>query len=421
MSLERDLAQRFLYLEPQSPDRRQRLRPVVRISIIGIALGISLILLSFFITQGFKAEVRGKLDDFLGNVKISNPENTFNQYTLPLSAPQDLLDGIREEAQSVDPHSQVFTFIDQMGLIKGDSTFGGVIIRGLDSLYNQDFYKSYLTAGQPPLFSGETRNEIIVSQRLADRLDLKVGDDFRAYFNTDNRLKMRKFNLVGLFDTGFPEYDEVLAVADIRTIRSVNAWSDDAVGGIEIHSEKHSYTRPLFTQLYDYLAGRNAKNNERYTMFTSEELNPSIFGWLGLLDTNVLLILGLMTAVAGMTIITGIVVLILEKVSAIATLKALGYGNRRLRSIFRGMAYRILLRGMLWGNVIAIILGWIQYRFRPITLDPSQYYTAFVPVQIDLLTIVGVNIAVFLLVILLVLIPTTIVSHIRPAQALRFE
>lgn len=421
MSLEQDLAQRFLYTEDNHTRTRRRYRPVVRISIIGIALGIALVLLSFFITQGFKTEVRNKLDGFLGNVKISNPENTFNQYTLSLTIPPDLLGGIMTEVQGLDPQSRVFTFIDQMGILRGDSTFKGVFFHGVDSLYNSNFYAQYLTTGTLPTFNGEDYTQILLSYRLAQQMKLGVGDEFRSYFYVGDQLKVRKFRLTGIFDTGFPEYDQALAITDIRTLRTVNGWESNEVGGIEVHTSKHSYTAPLFARLYEYLADRNARVGERYTMFTSEELYPSIFGWLDLLDANVLLILGLMVAIAGMTMITGIVVLMLEKVSAIATLKALGYGNRQLRSVFRKMAYRMLLQGMLWGNLLAIGIAMIQEIWHPITLDPTQYYTAFAPIQIDPLTIIAVNAVVFILVVLLVLIPTSVVSHIRPAQALRFE
>lgn len=421
MSLERDIARRFLYREPTIEQPKPGLRPVVRVSTMGIALGLLLILISFFIIDGFKGEIRSKIDGFTGSVKISNPDNTFNSYTLPLDIPKGLIGELSEIAREVDSHASVHTFIDEMGLIKVDSAFQAVALQGVDSLFDVHFISQYLVEGEIPTFSGPDESEILMSTKLARTFGLQVGDDCLCYFSDGERFKVRKLLVKGLFETAFEEYDKSLIISDIRLLRGISDYDDSQVGGIQIHLTDHSRTKELFDRCFDYLAGRNHQFDERYTMFTSEELYPGIFSWLGLLDANVYMILVLMIIVAGITMITGIVVLVLEKVRAIALLKTLGQSNRSLRRVFLYVAGHVLLRGVLWGNVLALLLSAIQYYWRPLKLDPSQYYTAFVPISIDWVTLLVTNLIVIAAVLLLVLIPTRAISRIKPAQALRFE
>ncbi|MDN4752998.1 ABC transporter permease [Porphyromonadaceae bacterium W3.11] len=423
MKLEKILAVRFLYQEESNTTRRKkRLRPVVRISTIGIGLGVMLILLSLFIVHGFKQEIQSKINGFSGTVRISNPDNVFNQYYLPLSISDELLSQISVASSDIDPKALVNTFIDEMSLIRVDSAYKAVLMHGLDANYDAFFFQSYLKEGRLPNFSGEVTDEVMISKKIADHLNIKCGDTFVSSFLLDNRMKVRKFTVVGLFETGFDDYDGNISIVDQRVLRQVKDWSDDEVSGITITLSKTDASGEVYDKLYPVLADRNIANkSERYAMFTVEELNYSIFGWLNLLDANVLLILGLMIAVAGMTIITGVVVLILEKVRAIATLKALGQRNSSLRKVFILMASTILFKGIIWGNALALSIAFIQKYWQPITLDPSQYYMTHVPIVIDVKVLLLINILVFLLVFLFILIPTSIISNIKPSKSLRFE
>lgn len=417
MSLERTLAQRFLYQEGD----RKRLRSVVKISTIGIALGMSLIMISLFIVKGFKQEIEHKINGFIGTIRISNPDNNYDQYTIPLSISEDALQAITQQSQAYDSKAVIHSFIDQMALIKVDSAYKAVAMHGVDSTYDQSFYKEYLKQGDLPSFKGDEQSEVLLTQKIADYLSLKVGDDFLAYYLQDERAKVRKYTVKGLIETGFDEYDDHIAIADIRNLRGVTDWADNQVSGVTVTLPSRSGASGLYNQLFGLLADRHEAHGERYAMFTVEELNYNFFGWLDLLDANVLLILGLMIAVAAMTIITGIVVLILEKVRAIATLKALGQRNSSLRRTFTYMATNILLRGMIWGNLIALGIGMIQKHFRLISLDSSQYYMTHVPIEMDLGMILVTNVLVFITVFLFILIPTSIISNIQPSKSLRFE
>ncbi len=414
MSIEKQLAKQFIY---EAPPKEQRLRPVVRLSALGIGLGLAVILLSFFVIDGFKQEVHSKINGFFGAIRISSPSNVYGQYSDPLTLPEGVLEDIRRGCG----HSKVSTFIDRMGLLKTDSAYSGVLLHGVDSLYDSAFYAKYLTAGRLPSFSGSTSREALLSEALAHHLGLKVGDEVVVYFLGESGMKVRKVSVEGLFDTGFPEYDRLLALTDVRLLRGVNSWRPEQVGGVELHGLSAKGSAEAYDRLYGYFADRYAKYGEEYTMHSAAEMNRGILGWLSLLDANVALILGLLVAVAGMTMITGVVVLILQKVKAIATLKALGQRNTSLRKVFRLMALEVLWRGVLWGNTAAVILGLIQKLAKPITLDPSQYYMSYVPIVIDPVTLCVINTLVVLVIYLLILVPTSIISGIRPADSMRFE
>ena len=413
MALERDLAQRFLYQEGG------KLRPVVRIASVGIALGVSLILLSLFVVQGFKQEVEQKINRFVGTIRISNPDNNYDQYSIPLTVTPGARSEIDSKSQSLFPEARVTGFIDQMALVKTDSTFRAVIMHGIDEGYDKAFFEQYLVEGRLPNLA--VSRELLLSQKIANFLGVGVGDTFLAYYVEGERVKTRKYSIVGLINTGFDSYDEYIALTSIKELQGINGWSKEQVGGLTVTLDSRKNASKLYEVLFGVLADRNSKYGERYAMFTVEELNYNYFSWLDLLDANVLLILGLMIVVAAITIITGVVVLILEKVRAIATLKALGQRNSSIRKVFRLMAGNILLRGIVIGNVIALVIGGIQYYFRLIPLDSSQYYMNHVPIIIDWLTLLITNILVFLVVFLVVLVPTAIISGVSPSKTLRFE
>lgn len=424
MSLERQQAVRFLYREEETSGRGKRLRPVVLVSTLGIALGVSLILLSLFVVRGFKSEIRRKVSALVGDVRISNPENSYDQYSLPLRVSEGLISELLVTAKAIDKSAYVSSFSQQMALLKSDSAYHGVLMLGRNEwggenpqLFSE--LSSYLVAGNMP---EKGSDGVALSQYLAQKLGITIGDDLTAYFSLNDQLRVRKYSIVGLFETGFDDYDHHLVLLDQASLQSVAGWSEDEVGGLSVHlPRKWRSSQELYDVTFDLLADRSEKLGERYALFTCEELNYHLFGWLELLDANVLLILALMIAVAGMTIITGIIVLVLEKVPVIATLKALGQRDHSLKKTFRLMAGHILIRGLLLGNMIVLLLSWIQETWHVISLDSSQYFMNFVPVEVDAIVLVVTNLCVFLVVYLFVLIPTSLIAKVRPATSLRFE
>lgn len=423
MKVEWALASRFLYKESDEQSKgKRKLRPVVRISTIGIALSVMLILLSIFVIQGFQKELRSKINGFSGTIRISNPDNNYAQYTVPLVISNDLKDELALAGKKVDASASVNSFVDEMSMVKVDSAFRAVMMHGVDVQYDSIFLRDYLVEGRIPAYVPDsTSNSVLISEKLAKHLDLACGDSFMSYFMKDEGMKIRRFEISGLFKTGFEDYDDHLIITDQRILQSVKDWDENEVSGVTVTLDDSKDAEKAFDVLFPVLADRNAKLGERYTTYTVEELNYNIFGWLKLLDANVTLILILMIAVAGMTIITGLVVLILEKVRTIATLKALGQRNSSLRRVFSILSANILFRGILYGNLLAIILALVQKYLKPISLDPSQYYMTHVPVEIDLGVLLMTNLVVFILVILFILIPTSIISNIKPSKSLRFE
>lgn len=431
MKLERILADKFLHKDPDESRGKRLLRPSVKLTVSGIALGVSVILLSFFIVEGFKGEIRTKVNGLIGSIVISNPDNVYGQYSIPLELPPDALTAVTETVRRADPEASVYTFADEMALFKTDSAFAGVLMHGVDSLYNRDFFGSYLKAGELPSFreTSSLSDGVLISSYLSHSLSLDVGDEVTAYFRSagedkgsDGGIKMRRLRVAGIFDTGFEDFDHKMVVGDIRQVRNLLGLNEKEVSGVMVQlRSSEADTDAVYEQLFALLADRYANNGERYAMNKAEELSNGILDWLNLLDANVLLILSLLTAVAGMTMITGIVVLVMEKVRAIATLKALGQSTRSIKAVFRQMALSILLKGLVWGNLLALVLAGIQYFWHPITLDASQYYMDYVPVQISLRSLLLVNLTVFVVIYLLVLIPVVLISNVRPSEALRFE
>lgn len=417
--LHRFIANRFLYRE--EADGGRKTLSVVRISAIGIALGVMLILLSIFIVQGFKLEIRDRINGFVGHLKIFHPDNAHNQYTQPLVTPSTLLDEVREALTPIDPDGVVYTFADQMGVIKTDSTYSGVVIHGVDSLYDAAFFKKYLLRGECPTFRSDEGSRILLSSYLANYLDVDVGQTVLTYFFDGERLKVRKFEIAGVYQTGFKDYDEHIAIGNIQDVRSVLDWDDEQSGGVEIKLSDDRFTDRVYDSLYDLLLQRVNNGNERYTMLTARDMNPAMYGWVDLLDTNVRLILILMITVAAMTMITGVIVIILERVRAIATLKALGQRNRSLRQVFHHVAVRILLKGLLWGNAIALLVGVLQWYFKWIKLDAAQYYIDYVPIHISIWAILLTNLITIIALYLIIFVPTMIIANIRPAEGVRFD
>lgn len=417
--LHRFIANRFLYREGSDGGRKSL--PVVRISAIGIALGVVLILLSIFIVRGFKLEIRDRINGFVGHLKIFHPDNAHNQYTQPLLTPSALLGEMRAIVTPIDPKGVVYTFADQMGVIKTDSTYSGVIIHGVDSLYDAEFFKKYLLRGECPTFGSDEGSRILISSHVANYLDVDVGQTVMTYFFDGERLKVRKFDIAGVYRTGFKDYDENIAIGNIRDVRSVLDWSEEQSGGVEVKLSDDRLSDSVYDNLYDLLLQRVNTSGERYTMLTARDMNPAMYGWVDLLDTNVRLILILMITVAAMTMITGVIVIILERVRAIATLKALGQRNHSLRQVFHHVAVRILLKGLLWGNAVALLIGALQSHFKLVKLDAAQYYIDYVPIHISIWAILLTNLITIVALYLIIFVPTMIIANIRPAEGVRFD
>lgn len=417
-ALHRLLSRRLLYGE--STDKH-RLLPIIRIASIGVGVGVAFILLSLFIVSGFKYEIREKINGFSGNLRIFHPENTYGQYTTPLEVSDELEKHLEEALQAKWREAFLSPFVEQMALLKSDSAYVGLQLHGVGRGYDRAFYRPYLVQGSLPSFgTGNGAIPLLLSQKNADLLGLSPGDDILAYFFVNGQTKVRKLILSGTFRTGYKDYDESYALTDITCLQGVNGWQANEYGGIEVRLPSYHLTTQAYDTLYPLLWA-DTRSGSSYTMYTARDMSPVMFGWVDLLDTNVQLILILVICIAATIMITGIIVVILQKAHAIAILKSLGMRTRALRRTFRRLSLAIVLRGLLWGNALALVLGLLQHHTHWLRLDPAQYYMDAVPVRIEWQSLLGVNALTLIVLYLLMYVPTRIIAEIEPVKILRFD
>ena len=391
--------------------------PAVRIAMIGIALGLAVMILSVAIVIGFKKEVRNKVIGFGSHIQITNLDSNISYETSPIAVNDTLLADLSKTAGI----SHVERFATKPGLLKTDSAFQGIVLKGIGEEYDWTFFRKNLRAGKVFTVTPDKRGtDVIISKYLADRLHLKVGDGFLTYFVQEN-VRARKFTISGIYETGFLDYDKLFVLTDIKQVQRLSNWEDDQVSGLELQVNDYANLDSISEQLYFTYSEKLDRNGNTYYVRSIKDLNPMIFNWLDVLDINVVIILVLMMAVAGFTMISGLLIIILERTNMIGILKALGHDNQGIRKIFLYISFFLIGKGMVWGNVIGIGLCLIQAKFQPISLDPSIYYLDAVPVDLNILTWVLINIGTLAAAMLMMLGPSYLITKIGPAKSIRFE
>ncbi len=392
--------------------------PAVRIAIVSIALGLSVMILSVCIVIGFKKEVRNKIIGFGSHIQITNFDNNTSYETQPIAITDSLLHAIQE----VSNIKHIEKFATKPGIIKTDDDFQGIVVKGVGEDFDWDFFKQNLIEGTvPKITSDETTNDVVISQVLSDKLNLKLGDSFSTFFFLHQKVRARKFNIVGIYQTNFAEYDKLFIISDIKHVRKLNDWDDDQVSGLEILVDDYDKLDRTTTDLYYALSSdRDRLGNAFYTR-SIKQLNPMIFSWLDLLDMNVVIILILMLIVPGFTTISGLLIIILERTNMIGILKALGQDNTSIRKIFLNVSFFLITKGLFWGNIIGLSCCFIQKYFGVIKLNPRDYYVSVVPVEINFWHIILLNILTLVISMLILVGPSFIISRISPAKTIRFE
>ena len=374
-------------------------------------LGLAIMILAIAIVKGFKTEIREKVRGFSGDIQISkldlntSYENT--SFSMSDSSFQKILkqDGI-EFMQS---------FATKPGIINTNEEVEGVVLKGVDKNYNWEYFRKILIAGTVIDFSDtiKSRTQILISKYTADRLKLKVGDDFLMYF-IENSLRKRKFQIVGIYDLGVEEVDKLFVIGDIGLIRSLNKWSPSDVGGYELRVKDFDRLDEIEAKVYEDL-------DIELKSYTIKQYYPTIFEWLSLLDVNTQVILILMLAVAVINMISALLIMILERTNMIGVLKALGNTNWQIRKIFLYNAAYLIIAGLFCGNILGIGLGIFQSTTHFFSLDQASYYIDFVPVQLDLKDILMLNAGTLLICIFVLLLPSMLVTRISPLKAIRFK
>ena len=400
------IAQR-LYFSDENHQRSSR--PAVRVALGGIIIGVLVMIVAMSVVVGFKQEITQKVAGFGSHIQVVNFDNNSTYEMQPIYVSDSLLQTIR----AIEHVTHVSTFASKPGIIKTDSAFQGIIFKGTDYW---TYFEQNIVEGTLPTEA----NEVLLSTELATQLQLHVGDNFLCYFVQDD-LRVRRLYITGLYNTCMSEMDKVFVLGDIALVRQLNAWKENQVSGIEVLVDDLRQLENTTHDVYFLTANRLDENGNALYTQNLQQMNPNIFGWLDLLDMNVVIIIILMLCVSGFSIVTGLIILILDSVQLIGTLKALGADNQFVRRIFIYQAIMLIGKGMLWGNAIGLVLCALQYFTCAIPLDAASYYVSYVPMAFPWIGWVLLNIGTLLVSWLILLAPSAIITQISPAKVMHFE
>lgn len=414
MNLTPFIARRILH-----DDRKQKKvsRPAVRIATAGVTLGTAVIILSLCIVLGFKQEIKNKVIGFGSHIQVIDYSSFETHTTHNLPIPNTLIDTL----STLPNVAHIQRFCDKQGILKTNNDFHGIVLRGVGHEFDPTFLQTNLCQGQLPTFADTTQSgQIVVSRTLADKLTLTVGSKVYAYF-FENTVRMRRLTVAAIYSTHLSEFDNTLVYTDLLTTQKLHAAGPGHYTGLEITVHNLAQVRQTADDIATRVRTHPGTAQNPPATLTIHELYPSIFAWLDLLDLNVWVILALMTAVAGFTMISGLLIIILERTDFIGIMKSLGATNKTLSRIFLYVAGATALRGLLWGNIIGIGLALLQHRFHLFPLDASTYYVDFVPVQMHFGYIALIDLATLLCSMAALLVPSMLVSRISPARSVNIE
>ena len=400
-------------------DQQKVSKPAIRIAVAGVAIGLAVMIISVCVVLGFKHTIRDKVVGFGSHIQVAN------FYTLQSSAidqPIAIGDSMMNVLKRTDGVKHVQRFAMKQGILKTDNDFLGVMFKGVGLEFDSTFIHKSMVEGSIPHFSDQqSTNRILISKDMASKLRVKAGDRIFAYFIGEGGVRTRRFTISGIYQTNLAQYDKTTCFCDLYTARKLNAWTDDMVTGAELTVNDF---KQLSTTANDIINRVNRTQDQYGNTFSSKtirELSPQIFSWLDLLDLNVWIILAIMTAVAVVTMISGLLIIILERTTMIGVLKALGARNSTVRHTFLWFAAFIIGKGLLIGDALALALILLQKFTGFAKLDPQTYYVDVVPVELDWTLIVALNIATMLIALFVLIAPSYLVSHIHPAKSMRYE
>lgn len=409
---------RRLFSEKES--RHHLSRRIIRIALVGIALGITVMLISVAIVTGFKKEIRDKVVGFGSHIQIVNYDSNYSYETAPVSKEQYFLHDIRNlsNVKSIHP------FATKPGIIKTDEYIQGIVLKGVDSLYNWEFFRKHLQEGAiPDITTPERSPQVLISSNLSSLLLLKIHDPIFMYFiNQDEQVpRIRQFRVSGIYNTSLQEFDDLFVIGDLRQIQHINSWDSTWISGFEINV--HNFRKLNETELAvrERIINYGPGQGSTLRPISIVRKYPQIFDWLSILDMNVWVILALMVLVAGFNMISALLVLILERSSMIGILKSLGSPNKSLRKIFLYLSVFLVFRGMLWGNLVGISLLVVQKYLGLLKLDPASYYMDVVPVHLPLMNVFLLNAGAVAITMGMLLFPAWFVSRISPDKSIRFD
>lgn len=390
--------------------------PIIKIAIAAIAIGIVMMLIAIATGVGLKHKIREKVAAFNGHIQISNYDNNTSEVSVdPVPLEQDFYPKFKD----VEGVSHVQAVATKGGIIRTEDTFEGMLAKGVGQDYNWTVFEEYIVDGRLPDYTGKLNDEVLISRMMANRLQLKVDDSFFSFFLKDGDASKvpnnRKFKITGIYDSGFEEFDATYVFVDIRHIQRMNKWTSNEIGNFEVFLEDFDQLEDKSNEIY----GKTLSNLDTQNIKTKYF---RIFEWISLFDFNIALIIGIMIIVGGINMITALLVLILERTQMIGVLKALGSENWSIRKVFLYNATYLIAIGLLWGNGIGLALLYLQDKFRLFKFpNPEEYYIEYIPVYIDVSTILLLNLGVMLLCLVMLLVPSYIITKITPVKAIKFE
>lgn len=399
-------------------EKRKVSRPAISIATIGVAAGLAVMIVSVCVVLGFKHTIRDKVIGFGSHITVANfmTLQTSEQYPIEIN---DSMANLLKHVKGVE-HVQRFSM--KQGILKTDDDFLGVMLKGIGPDYDTVFVHKNMVEGTIPAFSdSKSQQKIVISRLMADRLKLKCGQKIFAYFINGQGVRTRRFTISGIYETNLKRFDETICFTDIYTVNKLNVWEPGQVSGAELTVADFGNVDTTANIIANNVNRTVDQYGQTYSSKAISEMYPEIFSWLNLMDMNVWIILALMVSVAGVTMISGLLIIILERTQMIGVMKALGARNRQIRHTFLWFAVFIIGKGLLWGNAVGLGVMALQHFTGLVELDPQTYYVSTVPVELNIPLILMLNIATLFICVFVLIVPSYLISHIHPAKSMHYE
>lgn len=399
-------------------DRRKVSRPAIHIATVGVAIGLAVMILTVSVVLGFKHTIRDKVIGFGSHIQVANFLAMQSTDSYPICIDDSTLNVLRH----IEGISHVERYATAQGILKTETDFLGIAFKGVAEEYDWKFIRENMVSGDIPKFSDKTAsNKLLISTNTAATLHLKVGDRIFGYFVSDTGVRARRFTISGIYETNMSQFDNALCFTDLYTTRKVNEWEEGQCSGAELRVNDFAQLESTALNVVRKVNRKTDRYGDVMTSQTIYEAYPQIFSWLSLLDINVWIILVLMICVAGFTMISGLLIIILERTQMIGTLKALGAKNSTIRHTFLWFAVFVIGRGVVFGDIVAMLLIVLQKTTGIVSLDPATYYVSEAPMEINIPAFVALNVVTLVVSILILIAPSYLISHIHPAKSMRYE
>jgi lipoprotein-releasing system permease protein len=406
------------HIYDEKGDKKKVSRPAIRIATIGVAIGLAVMIVTVSVVLGFKHTIRDKVAGFGSHIQIQN----IFAYTQAGNFPICLGDTLTTAFKQVKEVRHIQRYTHTQGILKTDDDFMGVVLKGLGAEYDTQFLKESMIEGELPQFcDSASKYPLVISKTMADKLQLRVGDRLFAYFINNDDIKARRFTIKGIYQTNMKRFDDIFCLTDIYVTNKLNGWRTDQCSGAELLINDFTQLEQIYPQIAEIANKTHDKDEQTLAAQTIMQAYPQVFSWLGLLDINVWIILALMTAVAGFTMISGLLIIILERTQMIGILKALGARNNTIRHTFLWFAAFIIGKGLFWGNIIGLGIVILQMKTGLVSLDPQTYYVNEAPMEINVPIIIALNLSTLIISVLVLIAPSYLVSRIHPARSMRYE